>query len=146
MNTKIKSAAMMLAAVAAFIAVVWSIGTAGAHVDPDFCAHRIGSRCVDTSHEHQPAYGVDSILPGLGVAFHFGPADICSTAASGLRKAGRAVAAYVTIDTDSDYADLETTLRSLRVSQFGFEALQSSIPRTSGASAVCVLAVVPAAT
>lgn len=121
MNTKIKSVAMMLAAVAALIAVVWSIGTAGAH-------------------EH---------VPPLGIAFHFvGAGDNCSDATAGVVKAGkgeRETEGLVSITSQSEYAEAESAYRALRVSEYGFDALQESIPRFAGnIGKVCIFRVIAA--
>lgn len=121
MNTKIKSAAMMLAAVAAVIAVVGSIGTVGAR-------------------DH---------VPPLGIAFHFvGASDSCSDAAAGVVKAGngeRETEGLVSITSQSEYAMSEAAYRALRISEYGFDALQESIPRFTGnVGKVCIFRVIAA--
>lgn len=83
-------------------------------------------------------------LPGLGIAFHYSFDLSCDEERAGIVDAGRDVVAHLTVATDEDYADIPEVFRSqLRISRYGFEALQSSIPGP-GATAICIFHAVAA--
>lgn len=144
----------MLAAVAAFVAVVWSVGTAGAqgivvlnHDHPECERDTEDYACNEdpnagrSERDDKPPAQPERQLPGLGIAFDFTPSDsFCAPALAAIRAAGRDVAAYVWIDDETRYEESETVLRQLRISRYGLGALQSNNP-----SSVCVMQVVPAA-